>query len=99
MKVVNPTTLQVTLTAPDSSFDRTVAQQLLFIGSPTAIKKEGASFGTHPVGAGPFILTSWVRNSQKTFTAQPRITTSPGCPTSASWSSTSSLTPARGSPR
>jgi peptide/nickel transport system substrate-binding protein len=71
MKVVSPTTLQVTLAAPDSSFDRTVAQQLLFIASPTAVKKEGASFGTHPVGAGPFTLTSWVRNSQKTFTPNP----------------------------
>jgi peptide/nickel transport system substrate-binding protein len=71
MTVVNATTLQVTLVAPDSSFDRAVAQQLLFIASPTAIKKEGASFGTHPVGAGPFILTSWVRNSQKSFTANP----------------------------
>ena len=71
MKVVNATTLQVTLVAPDSSFDRTVAQQLLFIASPTAIKKEGASFGTHPVGAGPFILNSWVRNSQKTFAPNP----------------------------
>ena len=71
MKVINATTLQTTLTAPDSSFDRTVAQQLLFIASPTAIKKEGASFGTHPVGAGPFILNSWVRNSEKTFTVNP----------------------------
>ena len=71
MTVVSPTTLQVTLTAPDSSFNRTVAQQLLFIASPAAIKKEGASFGTHPVGAGPFILNSWVRNSQKSFTANP----------------------------
>jgi peptide/nickel transport system substrate-binding protein len=71
MTVVGPTTLQVTLAAPDSSFDRTVAQQLLFIASPTAVKKERASFGTHPVGAGPFTLTSWVRNSQKTFAANP----------------------------
>ncbi len=79
MTVVNATTLQATLVAPDSSFDRTVAQQLLFIGSPTAIKKEGASFGTHPVGAGPFILTSWVRNSTKTFTANPHYY-QPGLP-------------------
>jgi peptide/nickel transport system substrate-binding protein len=79
MTVVNATTLRVTLVAPDSSFDRTVAQQLLFIASPTAIKKEGASFGTHPVGAGPFILNSWVRNSQKTFTANPHYY-QPGLP-------------------
>ena len=71
MTVVDPTTLQVTLTAADSSINRTVAQQLLFIGSPAAIKKEGASFGTKPVGAGAFILSSWVRNSQKTFAPNP----------------------------
>jgi peptide/nickel transport system substrate-binding protein len=79
MTVVNATTLQATLVAPDSSFDRTVAQQLLFIGSPTAIKKEGASFGTHPVGAGPFILNTWIRNSTKTFTANPHYY-QPGLP-------------------
>ena len=70
-KVVNPTTLQATLVAPDSGFDRTVAQQLLFIASPTAIKSEGKNFGSKPVGAGAFKLTSWVRDSQKTFTRNP----------------------------
>jgi peptide/nickel transport system substrate-binding protein len=79
MNVINATTLQVTLATPDSSFNRTVAQQLLFIASPAAIKKEGTSFGTHPVGAGPFILNSWVRNSQKTFTANPHYY-QPGLP-------------------
>ena len=69
MKVVDPTTLEVTLAAPDSSFDMTVAQQLLFIASPTALQKEGEAFATKPVGAGPFTLTSWVRDSEKTFDA------------------------------
>ena len=79
MTVVSATTLRITLTAPDSSFDRTVAQQLLFIGSPAAIKKEGAAFGEHPVGAGPFELTTWVRNSEKTFARNPHYY-QPGLP-------------------
>ena len=70
-KVVDPTTLEITLTAPDSGFDVTVAQQLLFIASPTALKKEGEDFATKPVGAGPFVLTNWVRDSQKTFDPNP----------------------------
>lgn len=69
MKVVDPTTLEVTLAAPNSSFDKTVAQQLLFIASPTALKNEGEGFATKPVGAGPFTLASWVRDSQKSFDA------------------------------
>ena len=40
-KVVDPTTLEVTLTAPDSGFDKNVAQQLLFIASPTALRVFG----------------------------------------------------------
>lgn len=71
MKVVDPTTLEATLAAPDSSFDMTVAQQLLFIASPTALQKEGKDFGTKPVGAGAFTLASWVRDSQKSFDANP----------------------------
>lgn len=66
-KVIEPTTLEVTLTEPDSGFDRLVAQQLLFIASPAAVKSAGAKFGTKPVGAGPFTLTSWTRDSEKRF--------------------------------
>lgn len=70
-KVVDPTMLEITLAAPDSGFDVTVAQQLLFIASPTALEKEGEDFATKPVGAGPFLLTDWVRDSQKTFASNP----------------------------
>jgi peptide/nickel transport system substrate-binding protein len=77
MQVVNPLTLQITLRAPDSEFDRVIAKELCFIGSPTAIKKEGAQFGLHPVGAGPFILTNWVHGSQLTLVRNPHYWDAP----------------------
>jgi len=64
MQVVSSLTLRVTLSTPDSQFDRVVASQLSFIGSPKAIQDEGAGFGNAPVGAGPFVLQSWVHGSQ-----------------------------------
>jgi peptide/nickel transport system substrate-binding protein len=71
MNVVNPLTLQITLTAADPSWNYRVAQSIPWIASPTALKTEGTNYGTHPVGAGPFILQSWVPNSQYTFVRNP----------------------------
>ena len=71
MQVVNPLTLKLTLAAADASFDRVIAKELCFIGSPTAIQKEGAQFGQHPVGAGPFTLTNWIHGSQLTLARNP----------------------------
>lgn len=77
MQVVNPLTLKITLKAPDAEFARVIAKELCFIGSPTAIKKEGTQFGLHPVGAGPFILTNWIHGSQLTFARNPHYWDSP----------------------
>jgi ABC-type transport system substrate-binding protein len=38
------------------------------IASPTAMAKEGKSFGTHPVGAGPYSFTSEVQGASYRFT-------------------------------
>jgi peptide/nickel transport system substrate-binding protein len=71
MTVVDPVTLQVTLATPDLFFDHRVAGNLAWIASPTALQSEGTNFGTHPVGAGPFLMTNWVPNSQYTFARNP----------------------------
>jgi peptide/nickel transport system substrate-binding protein len=71
MTVVDPTTLQVTLKAPNLNFNHEVAQKIAWIASPTALQSEGSNYGTHPVGAGPFLLTSWTPNSQSTLTRNP----------------------------
>ncbi|HSA49331.1 MAG TPA: ABC transporter substrate-binding protein, partial [Yinghuangia sp.] len=55
----DPLTLNITLTAPNSNFDRAVSQSLNFIASPTAAKAAGPDgLRTKPVGAGPFVLES-----------------------------------------
>lgn len=77
MKVTGPTTLEITLVAPIGQFPRLVADDLSFIGSPTAIRSEGTSFSAHPVGAGPFILKQWVQGSQMTLTRNPHYWNSP----------------------
>ncbi|MBV9660477.1 MAG: ABC transporter substrate-binding protein, partial [Acidimicrobiales bacterium] len=60
MQVVDPTTLTFTLKAPNSQFPRYLMDTGMgMIGSPTAIAHEGPSWSQKPVGAGPFVLTSW----------------------------------------
>jgi peptide/nickel transport system substrate-binding protein len=71
MTVADPVTLNFTLKTADPYFDHRISQALNWIGSPTAIKSEGASFAQHPVGAGPFVLQNWVLNSQYTLTKNP----------------------------
>jgi peptide/nickel transport system substrate-binding protein len=69
--VVDPVTLHVALKNPDLVFNHRVAQDLNWIASPTAVKSQGANYGTHPVGAGPFLLQNWVLNSQYTLVKNP----------------------------
>jgi peptide/nickel transport system substrate-binding protein len=71
MTVADPLTLNFALKAPDLLFDHRIAQDINWIASPTAVKTEGANFGQHPVGAGPFLFTNWVLNSQYTLTKNP----------------------------
>ena len=49
----------VTLTAPMPAFSEAVIDSALnWIASPAALTKEGKGFGTSPVGAGPFTVSS-----------------------------------------
>jgi peptide/nickel transport system substrate-binding protein len=69
--VVDPLTLRVTLNAPNPVWNQVVATRLAWIGSPTAIKASGATYGSKPVGAGPFVLKEWVRDNQYTLVKNP----------------------------
>ncbi len=71
MVVVDPLTLTITLKSANGQFDRVVARRVATLGSPTAIKALGAKFATAPVGAGPFLLDSWVRDSEARFKRNP----------------------------
>jgi peptide/nickel transport system substrate-binding protein len=70
MDVIDSQTLKITLKAKNAVFPSEVAL-IPFIGSPAAITSEGAGFASAPVGAGPFLLKSWVRDSQVNFVRNP----------------------------
>jgi peptide/nickel transport system substrate-binding protein len=72
MDVVDPSTLKVTLAAPNGVFPRNIsASSVNYIASPTAVQAEGKDYGSKPVGAGPFLLKDWTRDSQMTLVRNP----------------------------
>ncbi|NUU24095.1 MAG: hypothetical protein HOV68_21725, partial [Streptomycetaceae bacterium] len=71
LRVVDPTRLDITLPAPDLTFDHLVADELAYIASPTAIRADPAGFARHPVGAGPFKLESWTTGEKQVFVRNP----------------------------
>ncbi|MBO0892925.1 MAG: hypothetical protein J2O39_00995 [Acidimicrobiales bacterium] len=57
----NPSTVVVTFSKPYAAFISVLSSwNCGMMASPTAVQQEGASFGTHPVGAGPFKFQSEV---------------------------------------
>ncbi|NMP22911.1 ABC transporter substrate-binding protein [Sulfobacillus harzensis] len=69
--VNNPYQLTVTFKTAFAPFKDNLTGPVGMIASPTAIQKEGKSYGTHPVGAGPFIFKSWVPNGAITLVRNP----------------------------
>jgi peptide/nickel transport system substrate-binding protein len=72
--VVDPQTLQVNLPSPLGNFLELMSLNTGAIPSPTAVAKYGSLFGTSPsttVGAGPFVLASWVHGTALTCNKNP----------------------------
>jgi peptide/nickel transport system substrate-binding protein len=59
------------LKAANPNWNVLVATKLAWIASPTALKADPVNFGAHPVGAGPFLMKDWVRDSQYTLVRNP----------------------------
>jgi peptide/nickel transport system substrate-binding protein len=77
LTAVDARTLQITLAAPNAHFDNGIARQALnYIASPAAFA--GGTLPTTPVGAGPFLLESWLRDDRMELTANPDWTGSDG---------------------
>ncbi len=63
--VTGPYTIVVHQTVPNAAFvDQLFDSIPNWIASPTALQKEGASFGQNPVGAGPFQVVTNIPNSE-----------------------------------
>ncbi len=66
VKVVDPQTVEITLTAPVASFLNQLTLPGGFIVPKEAV---GADFNQKPVGTGPYKLDKWVRQDQMTLVA------------------------------
>jgi peptide/nickel transport system substrate-binding protein len=71
--VASALTLVVTMKAPWAAFPAALSGQPGWIASPTAIKAEGKTFATKPVGSGPYELQSWSQGNQIVLVANPHF--------------------------
>jgi peptide/nickel transport system substrate-binding protein len=65
--VVDPTTLTLTLAEPNAAFASVFVGSFASVGSPTAIRQQGASYSANPIGAGPFKIKSINQGSSVTL--------------------------------
>jgi ABC-type transport system substrate-binding protein len=76
MRAVDPLTVEFSLKRPFGQFPAAFAQSfttgaLGMIVSPAALARYGDQIVANPVGAGPFVLSEWVRDSKMTLTKNP----------------------------
>ncbi len=69
VKVIDAQTVQLTLSQPYGPLLAVLTDRAGMIVSPTAAKKAGADFQNSPVGSGPFIFVSRVRQDNITLNA------------------------------
>lgn len=62
--VVDPSTVKFVFDKPYAPFFVNMSYSYGGINSPTAVKKWGAQYGRHPVGAGPYMLKEWTPGSK-----------------------------------
>lgn len=71
LHVVNDTTLEVTLNAPDSSFPYKVGD-VAFLPLPSSAFSDIKKFGEHPIGNGPYELKDWQHDQSITLVPNPK---------------------------
>lgn len=64
IEIVNPNTFTVRFKAPFAPFLQVMTNRAGMLVSPGALRSLGADFATKAIGAGPFRVTSWTKNSE-----------------------------------
>jgi peptide/nickel transport system substrate-binding protein len=71
MNVVDETTLEIQLSAPNAHFDNSVSKTgLNYIASATAVQN-GTDLTSQAIGAGPFLVESWLRDDRMVLKKNP----------------------------
>lgn len=71
VEVTDPLTVTIKLKAPYAPFLQVLANRAGMMVSPTAVEKLGDDFATQAVGAGPYKVVSWSKNSELVLEAFP----------------------------
>ncbi len=77
MTAVNSTTVEFKLAASNGSFPLVFADIPGMMVSPTAMQANPNTWAQNPVGAGPFVLKSWTRDSSYVFVRNPTYYAAP----------------------
>jgi oligopeptide transport system substrate-binding protein len=64
IKVLDPYTLEVDLTQPDPTFLNEIALPFTYVMDKATVAKWGNQVNRHPVGTGPFMMTSWTAGQE-----------------------------------
>jgi peptide/nickel transport system substrate-binding protein len=67
VRVVDPYTVEVTLTAPFAPFLSVLSDRAGMMVSKAAVEKYGEDFARNPVGTGPFRFAEWVKDDHLTL--------------------------------
>ena len=65
--VVDPLTVQITLSRPDATFLHVMAINFSSVVPKEAVEEFGADFGKHPVGTGAYKMTEWTLGQRLVF--------------------------------
>jgi ABC-type transport system substrate-binding protein len=71
IRVVDPRTVEFTLSRPEWTFLQRLAVPFASIVAKEGVEAAGEEFGRQPLGAGPFILTSWESGLSLKFERNP----------------------------
>jgi peptide/nickel transport system substrate-binding protein len=77
MTATDAATVTFTTTKVSPQFGVALAGPLGYVGSPTAIQKEGKDYTSKPVGAGPFVLKEWIPDDHITMVRNPTYWNAP----------------------
>lgn len=67
VKVIDPLTVEITLSRPDATFLHVMALNFASIVPKEAVAEFGADFGKHPVGTGAYALEDWTIGQRLVF--------------------------------
>lgn len=71
VKVVDPQTVEITLSRPDATFLHVMALNFSYVVPKEAVEEWGEDFGKHPVGTGAYSLEDWTIGQRLTFRKNP----------------------------